>query len=75
MTDNSFFEEMTEQSRAKVQIVTKYFKAWAKIMIPRVAKRNNKIGYIDLFSGPGRYKDGSEKWTPKTGQVLSVNSA
>lgn len=62
MVDNSFFDETTEQSLAKVKIVEKYFETWASIIIATQKahpdKGANKIGYIDLFAGPGRYKDG-----------------
>ena len=58
-----FFDESSEQSRVKATIVTKYFWAWAKVMIPRAKRRANRIAYIDLFAGPGRYKDGT-KSTP-----------
>lgn len=58
-----FFDESKEQSQVKANIVAKYFWAWAKVIIPRAKKRSTKIAYIDLFSGPGRYKDGS-KSTP-----------
>ncbi len=47
----------------KAEIVAKYFWAWAKVIIPQAKNRAEKIAYIDLFSGPGRYKDGS-KSTP-----------
>jgi three-Cys-motif partner protein len=64
MSENSFFEESTEQSQVKATIVAKYFWAWAKVIIPQVKRRGNQnIAYIDLFSGPGRYQDGS-KSTP-----------
>ncbi|HYO52576.1 three-Cys-motif partner protein TcmP [Archangium sp.] len=56
---SSFFEEQKEQSEIKAAIVAKYFWAWAKVIMPRVQKADNKIAYIDLFAGPGRYKDGS----------------
>lgn len=58
-----FFDESKEQSLVKANIVAKYFWAWAKVIIPQAKKRSTKIAYIDLFSGPGRYKDGS-KSTP-----------
>lgn len=54
-----FFEERLDQSEAKARIVTKYFSAWAKIMMPTVEKRQGRIAYIDLYAGPGRYKDGA----------------
>jgi three-Cys-motif partner protein len=63
MVDQSFFDESKEQSLVKAEIVAKYFWAWAKVIIPQAKKWNKNIAYIDLFSGPGRYKDGS-KSTP-----------
>jgi len=63
MADSSFFDESTDNSLVKAEIVAKYFWAWAKVIIPTAKKWSNKIAYIDLFSGPGRYKDGS-KSTP-----------
>ncbi len=52
-----FFEERTEQSEAKSRIVKKYFFAWCKVIMPTAKKISNKIAYIDLYAGPGRYKD------------------
>lgn len=54
-----FFEESKEQSEVKTAIVTKYFWAWAKVVIPWARKQSDKIAYIDLFAGPGRYMDGT----------------
>jgi three-Cys-motif partner protein len=59
MASDSFFDEQKEQSLVKARIVEKYFWAWAKVIIPTAKKAGNKIAYIDLFAGPGRYKDGS----------------
>ena len=55
MNNNSFFDESTEQSQVKSRIVAKYFWAWAQVM----KKQANRIGYIDLYAGPGLYQDGS----------------
>jgi three-Cys-motif partner protein len=63
MADSSFFDESRDNSLVKAEIVAKYFWAWAKVIIPTAKKWSNKIAYIDLFSGPGRYQDGS-KSTP-----------
>ena len=44
----------------KTLLVSKYFWAWAKVMIgaqKRFRPSSNKIAYIDLFAGPGRYKN------------------
>lgn len=59
MADNSFFEESSQQSQIKAQIVQKYFWAWAKVIIPSAKRGDNRILYIDLFAGPGRYEDGT----------------
>ena len=63
MTTNEFFDEQREQSLIKSEIVQKYFWAWAKVIIPSAKKYAKKIGYIDLFAGPGIYSDGT-KSTP-----------
>jgi len=64
MSTDSFFEESKEQSAVKTAIVSKYFWSWAKVIIPQVRNRPDpKIAYLDLFAGPGRYKDGT-KSTP-----------
>jgi len=57
-----FFEEPSDQSQVKARIVQKYFYAWANVVIPTARERGGRIGYVDLFSGPGRYRDG----TPST---------
>lgn len=49
------FDKQKEQSAVKTAIVTKYFSAWANIM----KSRFEKIAYIDLYSGPGIYEDGT----------------
>ena len=62
--DNQFFDETKEQSVIKAKIVSDYFWAWAKVIIPTTKRMGtNRIAYIDLFAGPGRYKDGT-KSTP-----------
>lgn len=63
MKDSSFFDKPTEQSKVKTRIVEKYFQAWADVIIPRVRNTGGKIGYVDLFAGPGGYDDGT-KSTP-----------
>jgi three-Cys-motif partner protein len=63
MGNNQFFDAMKEQSYIKAEIVAKYFKAWATIMAKQVVGHGEKFAYLDLFAGPGRYKDGS-KSTP-----------
>lgn len=60
-SDEDFFEEPTEQSLIKVTIVKKYFTAWASVIAPSVKNfGKDKIAYIDLFAGKGKYDDGTD---------------
>jgi three-Cys-motif partner protein len=61
---DTFFDEQTEQSEVKAALVAKYFPAYMGV-IGNAQKRygGDRIAYIDLFAGPGRYKDGA-KSTP-----------
>lgn len=63
MQNESFFDEQREQSKVKASLVQKYFWAWAKVILGALARNpriiEKKIVYIDLFAGPGRYKDGA----------------
>lgn len=64
--DKQFFTEQREQSLIKARIVAKYFKAWASVILAtqkRHPQYDQKMAYIDLFAGPGRYDDQS-KSTP-----------
>ena len=65
MRNESFFDESTAQSRIKATILRDYFWAWAKVIVStqKKWKKEERIAYIDLFAGPGRYKDGT-KSTP-----------
>ena len=54
----TFYKERKAHSAIKTEIVMKYFPAWLRIIGPR--NRSKKIGYIDLFAGPGKYDDGTE---------------
>jgi three-Cys-motif partner protein len=66
MSNSSFFNEQKEQSLVKATITKKYFDVWASIITStqdnntlHYGKKDDRIAYIDLFAGPGRYKDGS----------------
>jgi three-Cys-motif partner protein len=54
-----FFDERTDQSEVKARIVQKYFYAWANVIMPTAQRNGGRIAYIDLYAGPGRYKDGA----------------
>ncbi|MBY0618349.1 three-Cys-motif partner protein TcmP [Sphingomonas ursincola] len=59
MESKKFFDERTDESEVKARIVSKYFAAWAQVVLATVKDRGGKIAYIDLYAGPGRYKDGA----------------
>ena len=61
MAKQKFFDESREQSLVKAEIVEKYFDAWAGIITATQNRYggDERIGYVDLFAGPGRYKDGA----------------
>jgi three-Cys-motif partner protein len=75
MPEQNFFEEQKEQSEVKSTIVSKYFNAWAKVIIAtqkKYPRDPQKIAYIDLFAGPGRYKDGTIS-TPEKILISAIN--
>ena len=57
MSDNNFFEKQTLSSRVKASIVSEYFPKYCKIIVKR--HMPERIGYFDLFAGPGMYEDGN----------------
>ena len=61
----SFYRLRQDQSRVKSYIVSKYFVAWARVMLGRrrMANRfqtNKNIHYIEAYCGPGTYEDGTQ---------------
>lgn len=56
-TEKRFFEKQTLSSRVKASIVSEYFPKYCKIIVKR--HMPERIGYFDLFAGPGRYEDGN----------------
>lgn len=56
-TTDGFFESQTEKSFIKSLIVTEFFTVYFSII--NKAGFSDDIYYIDLFSGPGKYKDGT----------------
>jgi three-Cys-motif partner protein len=61
MSNGEFFQEQQEHSFIKALIVKKYFWSWANVMLAKA--KTDRICYIDLFAGPGRYHNGA-KSTP-----------
>lgn len=67
MKENSFFEKQTLSSKVKASIVSEYFPKYCSII--KIKHIPEKIGYIDLFSGPGMYDDGN----PSTPILIARN--
>jgi hypothetical protein len=57
-TTDNFFATPSEKSKVKTLIVTEFLKAYFPIINRSVGKEKKEIIYIDLFCGPGKYKDG-----------------
>jgi len=56
--NDKFFDEQSEASGIKAQIITKYFNSWWRFVLPEAKRRGGRIAYFDLFCGPGRYGNG-----------------
>jgi three-Cys-motif partner protein len=61
ISTTEFFQEQRVQSRVKSEIVSKFVRAWAQVLInhQKKSRQKPKVAYIDLFSGPGTYEDDS----------------
>lgn len=57
-----YYDAADEQNILKTRIVSKYFGAWTTFMLPRLQNPNDRLAYVDLFAGRGRFEDG----TPST---------
>ncbi|MCQ2306391.1 MAG: three-Cys-motif partner protein TcmP [Bacteroidales bacterium] len=57
MSTTDFFEKQTLSSKVKASIVSEYFPKYCKIIVKK--HMPERIGYFDLFSGPGIYNDGN----------------
>ena len=60
MATGDFYDSAATQNIIKTRIVSEYFGVWAKIILSKVARPGTEIAYVDLFSGPGRFDDGTE---------------
>ena len=57
--EDVFFDSPSEQSIIKIKIVFEYYKTWTSIIKCKWDK-SIPMGYVDLFSGPGKYSDGTD---------------
>jgi three-Cys-motif partner protein len=54
---DEFYQKPSEASRVKQAIVATYFGAWKNVL--KTWRNAPMLGYVDLYSGPGIYDDGS----------------
>jgi three-Cys-motif partner protein len=52
-----FYQKPSDASRVKQAIVATYFGAWKNVL--KTWRNKPQLGYVDLYSGPGIYEDGS----------------
>lgn len=57
-TTDNFFDEQKEKSKVKTEIVINFLNIYLNIISNSKWTKGKDIYYIDLFSGPGVYKDG-----------------
>lgn len=60
--NKTFFDEPTEASKIKVNIVTEFFEAWSAIIHytqERYPRADKRLAYWDLYAGKGKYDDGT----------------
>lgn len=72
-TTTDFFDEQNEKSAIKTAIVSNFFSGYISIISNRFQYCQN-IYYIDLFSGPGIYKDGTSSTPIKIFDVIKKAS-
>lgn len=72
MRNAAFFEVPDQQSLIKSKLVVDYFKAWSNVILPQAKRRRQQIAYVDLFAGPGRFKNGEDS-TPLRILKLSID--
>lgn len=54
--NKDFFQKQTDSSRIKAAIISEYFPQYCLIISKK--HQPKKLGYYDMFAGPGRYDDG-----------------
>lgn len=59
MGTTRFFDAPDPQNITKTKLVAKYFGAWTTFMLSRLRRPGDRLAYIDLFAGPGRFEDDS----------------
>jgi three-Cys-motif partner protein len=57
MKKEKFYQRPSAASRAKQAIVATYFGAWKNVI--KTWRNSPRMAYVDLYSGPGIYLDGS----------------
>lgn len=75
MEENDFFNSQTPSSLIKAKIVAEYFPQYARIIAKSWGLNLKEIRYLDLFSGPGIYQDGSMSTPMLIAQSIAQDSS
>ena len=70
-TTDNFFDEQKEKSKVKTEIVINFLNIYLIIISNSKWGKGRDIYYLDLFSGPGVYKDGSHSTPIEVMNMLS----
>lgn len=75
MVEN-FFDKQTPENKTKTDIVEKFFIAWARVIggHQKSTRPQIDLGYVDLFSGPGKFDDGNESTPLRILRAVLTNS-
>lgn len=68
LSNSDFFENQTDSSRIKANIVANYFPSYCRIINKG---KQSKIIYLDLFAGPGIYGDNNHSTPLLIGKEIS----
>lgn len=69
-TTEDFFLEQKEQSAIKTAIVANFYATYINIIKNSIGKECDRLYYIDLFAGPGKYKDGKASTPLKVFDII-----
>lgn len=73
-TTDKFFNEQSEKSAIKVAIVSTFFSVYLRIILSGISKSKNNLYYIDLFAGPGKYKNGTDSTPMKILDIIESSN-
>jgi hypothetical protein len=74
VSDDDFYDAQSEASQIKARIVTKYFRFWAKVMIPQAKSWANALAFHFKQWGGANKKRSGRILDGRTWDELPVNT-